>query len=96
VEAEETSWGGSGTGSIRIAPVDGGSSRVHAEWTYTGASRTRDKVMLCLIHRFPLRLIIARGDAPTPWLPARSEPAEGLPIESDPPAPRTAAVTGRT
>ena len=27
-------------------PVDGGSSRVHAEWTYTGASRTRDKVML--------------------------------------------------
>jgi hypothetical protein len=84
--AEETSWGGSGTGSIRIAPVDGGSSRVHAEWTYTGASRTRDKVMLCLIHRFPLRLIIARGDAPTPWLPARSEPAEGLPIESDPPS----------
>ena len=59
--AEETSWGGSGTGSIRIAPVDGGSSRVHAEWTYTGASRTRDKVMLSLIHRFPLRLIIARG-----------------------------------
>jgi Polyketide cyclase / dehydrase and lipid transport len=58
---EESSWGGSGTGSVRIAPVDGGGSRVHAEWTYTGASRTRDKVMLSLIQRFPLRRMIARG-----------------------------------
>ena len=58
---EECSWGGSGTGSVRITPVDGGGSRVHAEWTYTGASRTRDKVMLSLIQRFPLRRMIARG-----------------------------------
>jgi hypothetical protein len=41
--------------------VDGGGSRVYAEWTYTGASRTRDKVMLSLIQRFPLRRMIARG-----------------------------------
>lgn len=58
---QESSWGGSGTGSVRITPVDGGGSRVHAEWTYTGASRTRDMVMLSLIHRFPLRRMIARG-----------------------------------
>jgi uncharacterized protein YndB with AHSA1/START domain len=58
---EECSWGGSGTGSVRITPVDGGGSRVHAEWTYTGASRTRDKVGLSLIQHFPMRHIIARG-----------------------------------
>jgi hypothetical protein len=58
---EECSWGGSGTGSVRIAPVGGGGSLVHAEWTYTGASRARDKVTLSLIPRFPLRHLIARG-----------------------------------
>ncbi len=58
---EDCSWGGSGTGSVRITSVDGGGSLVHAEWTYTGASRTRDKVMLSLIPRFPLRRMIARG-----------------------------------
>ena len=40
--------------------MDGGRSRRHAEWTYTGASRTRDKVMLSLIPLFPLRRLIAR------------------------------------
>jgi hypothetical protein len=58
---EECSWGGSGAGSVRIDPLDGGGSLVHAEWTYTGAHRTRDKVMLSLIQRFPMRRIIARG-----------------------------------
>lgn len=57
---KESSWGGSGTGSVRITPVDGGGSRVHAEWTYTGARRTRDKVMLSLIQRFPVRRMIVR------------------------------------
>ena len=57
---EESSWGGSGTGSVRIAPADGGGSRVHAEWTHTGVSRTRDKVLLALIHSFPVRRMIAR------------------------------------
>lgn len=58
---DECSWGGSGTGSVRITPANGGGSRVHAEWTYTGASHTHDKVMLSLIQRFPLRRMIARG-----------------------------------
>ena len=57
---EECSWGGSGTGSVRIAHCDDGGSLVHAEWTYTGASRRRDKVMLSLIPRFPMRRLIAR------------------------------------
>lgn len=58
---EGCSWGGFGTGSVRIASVDGGGSQVHAEWTYTGADRTRDKVILSLIQRFPLTRLIARG-----------------------------------
>ncbi len=58
---QESSWGGSGTGSVRIAPVDGGGTRVHAEWTYTEANRTRDKIMLWLIQRFPVRRIIGCG-----------------------------------
>ena len=57
---EESSWGGSGTGSVRVAPLDGGGSRVHAEWTHTGVRRTRDKVLLALIHSFPVRRMIAR------------------------------------
>ena len=58
---EESSWGGSGAGSVRVTPVNGGGSLVHAEWTYPGASRTRDKLALSLIPRFPLRRIISRG-----------------------------------
>ena len=42
-------------GSVPIAPSGDGGSLVHAEWTYTGASRTRYKVLLSLIPRFPRR-----------------------------------------
>jgi hypothetical protein len=57
---EECSWGGSGTGLFRIDPVDGGGSRVHAEWTHTGATRARDRVLLSLIDSLPMRRMIAR------------------------------------
>ena len=70
----ECSWGGSGTGSVRIAPVNGAGSRLRVEWTYTGASRTRDKVMLSLIQRFPMRHIIARG-----WVKALDRYAQADP-----------------
>jgi len=70
---EECSWGGSGAGSVRTTPVEGG-SRVHAEWTYTGARRKRDKVMLSLIPRFPLRRMIARGWVTALDRYARSDP----------------------
>ena len=72
---EECSWGGSGTGSARIALADGGGSRVHAEWTYTGATRTRDKVLLSLMQRFPVRLMIARGWRRALDRHAQSDPA---------------------
>lgn len=72
---QECSWGGSGTGSVRIAPVDGGGSRVCAEWTYTEASRTRDKIMLWLIQRFPMRRMIAHGWGKALDRYAQSDPA---------------------
>jgi hypothetical protein len=72
---EQCSWGGSGTGSVRVAPADGGGSRVHAEWTYTEASRTRDKVVLSLIQRFPVSRIIARGWVKALDRYAQSDPA---------------------
>ncbi|TNM49517.1 hypothetical protein FHP29_01290 [Nocardioides albidus] len=58
---EECSWGGSGEGSVRATPTDGGGSRVEAEWTYTGATRRRDKMLLPMIGSAPMRAIIARG-----------------------------------
>lgn len=57
---EQSSWGGSGTGSVRITPADGGGSRVHAGWTHTGVTRTRDRVLLSLFHSLPMRRMIAR------------------------------------
>ena len=57
---EESSWGGSGTGSVRITPADGGGSRVNAEWTHTGVTRTRDRVLLSFIYSLPMRRMIAR------------------------------------
>jgi Polyketide cyclase / dehydrase and lipid transport len=68
---EDSSWGGGGAGSVRVDPADGGGSVVHAEWSYTGAHRRRDKVMLSLIQRFPLRRVIARG-----WVQALDRYAE--------------------
>jgi hypothetical protein len=57
---EESSYGGHGTGSVRIAPTDDGGSRLQADWSYTDISRTRDKLMLFLIQRFPMNLAIPR------------------------------------
>ena len=56
----EASWGGSGDGTFRIDPADGGGSRVRAEWSHTGVRRLRDKVLIGLIHRFPMRSFISR------------------------------------
>jgi uncharacterized protein YndB with AHSA1/START domain len=57
---EESSYGGHGTGSIRIAPTDDGGSRLRVEWNYTEVARTRDRVMLFLIQHFPMRRVISR------------------------------------
>lgn len=67
----EGSWGGSGTGSYRITPAEGGGSRVRAAWTHTGATRRRDRVLLSLLDTWPMRRFVARL-----WVKALDEYAE--------------------
>lgn len=57
---DESSYRGSGTGSVRIAPTADGGSRLAAEWSYTDAQRTRDKVMLWMLNHSPMNRLIAR------------------------------------
>lgn len=45
-----------GSGDVRIVPVDGGGSRIEAQWTHGGATRIRDKVLLGRLHRGPMPL----------------------------------------
>src|SRR5438270_790432 len=56
----ETSWGGLGSGEVRILPVDGGGTRIEVQWTTGSASRMRDRVLLWLLHRAPMYRVIAR------------------------------------
>ncbi|MDZ5662209.1 hypothetical protein SFC79_10575 [Nocardioides sp. S-58] len=56
----ETSWGGLGSGEVRIVPLDGGGSRIEARWSNGRATRRRDKVLLWLLHRGPTHRLIAR------------------------------------
>lgn len=51
----ESSYRGGGQGFVRVAPRDGGGSRVHAEWDYT--EPRRQKLMLVLLHLLPNRVI---------------------------------------
>lgn len=54
----ESSYGGGGAGSVRISPASGG-SRLEVEWGYTGVTRTRDKLLLSVIQRWPMRRLVA-------------------------------------
>lgn len=54
----DSSYGGGGEGFVRIAPRDGGGSRLHAEWFTAGARR--QKPVLLLVHHGPLGVLIAR------------------------------------
>lgn len=54
----ESSYGGGGTGSVRIAPAAGGGSRLDVEWTYTDVTRRRDRVMLTLLQTWPMARLI--------------------------------------
>jgi hypothetical protein len=54
----ESSYGGGGTGSVRIAPGEGGGSRLEVEWSYTGITRPRDRIMLPLIQTWPMARLI--------------------------------------
>ena len=56
----KTSWGGLGSGEVRIVPLDGDGSRLEAQWTNGDATRMRDKVMPWLLHRGPMHRLITR------------------------------------
>jgi len=51
----ESSYGGGGQGFVRIAPRDGGGSRLHAEWANT--EPRRQKLLLFLLRLVPDRMI---------------------------------------
>jgi hypothetical protein len=57
---EESSYGGHGTGSVRIAPTADGGSRLQVDWSYTEIRRMRDRVVLFLLQRFPMSRMISR------------------------------------
>jgi hypothetical protein len=54
----ESSYGGGGEGSVRIASGDKGGSRLHAQWVYTGARSQR--LMLFLLQHVPMGRLISR------------------------------------
>ncbi len=54
----ESSYGGGGAGFVRVSPRDAGGSRVHAEWSATGARRQRP--LLLLVNHGPFGVLIAR------------------------------------
>jgi hypothetical protein len=66
----ECSWGGSGSAVFWAVPSEGG-SRVHAEWTHTGVTSRRDRILLALIHTRPMRRFVARQ-----WVNALNEYAD--------------------
>src|SRR5687768_17374934 len=55
----ESSYGGGGEGQARIAPGEDGGSRVHAEWTYTGA-RLMQRPPIFLIQHGPVGRVVKR------------------------------------
>ena len=54
----DSSYGGGGDGFVRIAPREGGGSRVHAEWGYANARRQR--LLLPLIKHGPMSVLVSR------------------------------------
>lgn len=56
----ETSWGGLGSGEVRILSAEGGGSRLEAAWSNGEATGRRDRIMLWMLHRGPMHRVIAR------------------------------------
>lgn len=67
----ESSYGGGGDGSVRVSPAGEG-SRLDVSWDYTDIRRLRDRVMMSLIPRWPMRSMIARM-----WTQALDRYADG-------------------
>ena len=58
-KVEESSYGGTGDGTVRIAPTADGGSRLEVEWQNPGA-RSWQKLLLTLMHRGPMGRLVAR------------------------------------
>ncbi len=56
---EESSYGGTGEGLVRIAPGDRGGSRLHVEWENTGV-RPLQKPLIYVLHHGPMGRVISR------------------------------------
>lgn len=56
---EESSYGGTGSGSARIEPVAGGGSRLRVEWDNARA-RGLHKPLIILLHAGPMGRLLAR------------------------------------
>lgn len=69
----ESSYGGGGTGEIRIVPTGGGGSRLDVAYDNTGA-RPAQRPLLFVLHRGPMGRIIARM-----WTSALDRYAEAAP-----------------
>ncbi|QBR92956.1 hypothetical protein [Nocardioides euryhalodurans] len=70
----ESSYGGGGEGLVRADPSVRGGSRVHVEWTSTGA-RGWQKPIVFLLHHGPAGRLFARMWASTFDRYARTDPA---------------------
>lgn len=66
---EDSSYGGGGTGEVRIAPGPQGGTRVQVAWDYTNP--TRQRPLLFVLRRSPMGRIIARM-----WMTALDRYAE--------------------
>ncbi|GAA3509237.1 hypothetical protein [Georgenia daeguensis] len=55
----QSSYGGGGEGFVRTSPLGDGGSRVHAEWSYSGARWTQ-RPLLFLLQQRPMVVLISR------------------------------------
>lgn len=55
----ESSYGGDGTGEVRIVPRDEGGTRLHVAWDNTDP-RPGQRPLLFVLHRGPMGRVIAR------------------------------------
>ena len=55
----ESSYGGGGSGVIRIEPLEGGGSRLHADWDATGGRRGQ-RALIFLLYNGPMPRLLPR------------------------------------
>jgi hypothetical protein len=56
----ENSYGGNGSGSVRITPTPDGGSHLDVEWSSRDPAGLRDRLLLFMLHHGPMHRLIAR------------------------------------